>query len=286
MRYHNKIILDLDKRILREYEKSNDAFIIKAEIDEITIEKVCKKFNYDKELDVNKITSYVICMYVKRIKKNLKKCVVRCFLTYKQNKSSKLVVYGIIYDKDIDLLLKLWKYGNIEASALQNVVGFIKAFVRIYKKSFYYKKLYASYLFGSECYQETIKKLEEIKIPLLEGEFFKEIPFFKNYFISNFSRVISRKRKKEILLKVFDNQYRKKCATLCQSGKNHKIPLGLLMGKTFFNLDFYNKNYVLYHKDGDLNNNILANLEIRNRDSDEYIETLICYKTPGLDPGT
>ena len=97
----------------------------------------------------------------------------------------------------------------------------------------------------------------------------KEIKYFTNYYITTCGQVISKITGRK--MKTYLDTVGYKCVTLKNNKKNIHIRVHRLMGFTYFNLNRYDNNKQINHKDGNKLNCSILNLEIlSNKQNTEH----------------
>lgn len=103
-----------------------------------------------------------------------------------------------------------------------------------------------------------------------EKERWVPIPEHEGYSISTYGKIISHKRARKIELRQISNGSNETVRVcLCNEGKKQIVGVGRLVLKTFADVEG-SDSMVAYHKDGDITNNKLSNLEWRNKADCEF----------------
>ena len=174
------------------------------------------------------------------------------------NKNRKIIIDML--DSDISITDIANKIGKTRSSLL-------KTFIKNDKELLHHYNLH-----NQRKQRNTTKKIEKLKenssrdyaIKEIEGEIWKEILGFPNYFVSNMGRVkkLSKRYKSFYLINITYNKisgYGYVSITNV-SGKKKNISLARLVAHNF--VDGYSeKNNTIDHKDGNKTNNCASNLE-------------------------
>lgn len=270
MNYQNKTTLDLDFRLNHELSNNDNYYQFSAIITSENIQnliEVLKTKNIQPTL-VN-VTSIALRRYFENYRKKNKHfpkhCLIaQCHLTH----SNEIYINGVIQSNNPMETSKHWRYGQISIQVIKNIKSYINTIVSLYKKTNVIEtSVYISKNFGTEVYntipKTRIKKATSQEIDFLPGEYFKPIPYYLGYFISNEARVMSNKRNKKTILTQRVNGNGTLYVTLYNEHKQNNVPIITLMAKTFFeidNLTKYQRPNFVETKDGNKQTLKLKNL--------------------------
>ena len=264
MKYLNAKSLDLEQRL--HYELTNTkypkfcSFQINQNWQRLITQILRDK---NKQVTLLNVTTYALTRLFDRYRKKHNTYFKYVLLATYSEKTLNIYIHGIAFTNHPQSIELFWNFGDYpEASPIISNGAFIKFFVKkyIYSKENHRIYNYTSQNFGLDFYKTPLYNiLRTNKIDFMSQEYFRQIPYFQNYFISKNAIVLSRQKSKPKILKT----YRYNSASYVKLSINRKskaYKVVNLMAKTYFKTDCLNKPFKIIHLNSDKFDNSLNNL--------------------------